>query len=221
LITGNVAGGCLVGFSMVKLTKESARCLTCADVKAFNCKYGVLGNPDQVTTLIYNKLILTGNQEGLILRFSTKEKNNTAQVIGSYISAITDPDCPGCNQDVQGCSNAVGIRLLSVTETGSNKQGFNSTEIRSSSPIDAKTFVQKVEFAFFQSTYPTTLPINNCSNNFMFKAHDQAVDLVGSTYLHDCTQVESDNDSFAYFRPFETKFLGLEGGCGETNCTSL
>ena len=61
LVTGNVAGGCLVGFFMVKLEKETSKCVTCADIKAFNCKYGVLGNPDQVTTLIYNKLILTGN----------------------------------------------------------------------------------------------------------------------------------------------------------------
>ena len=62
LTTGNVAGGCLVGFFMVKLSKETSKCVTCADVKAFNCKYGILGNPDQVTTLIYKKLILSGNQ---------------------------------------------------------------------------------------------------------------------------------------------------------------
>lgn len=31
-------------------------------MKAFNCKYGILGNPDQTTNLTYNKLILTGNK---------------------------------------------------------------------------------------------------------------------------------------------------------------
>ena len=55
----------------------------------------------------------------------------------------------------------------------------------------------------------------------MFKAHNQAVDLVGSTYLYDSVSLESGNESYAYFRPFETRFLGLEGGCGDFNCTSL
>ena len=55
----------------------------------------------------------------------------------------------------------------------------------------------------------------------MFKAHNQAVDLVGSTYLHDSLSLENGNESYAFFRPFETRFLGLEGGCGELNCTSL
>lgn len=87
--------------------------------------------------------------------------------------------------------------------------------------MDAKSFIQGVEFAYFQSSYLTTLPINNCTNNFIFKAHDQAVDLVGSVYLYESTKLESDNESYVYFRPFETKYLGLEGGCGETNCSSL
>jgi hypothetical protein len=117
----------LVGFFMVKLGKETSKCLTCANVKVFNSKYGVIGNPDQIITLVYDRLILTGNEEGLILRFSTKEKNNTARVIRSHISAITDPNCLGCNLDSDTCSNAVGIRLLSVTESPSTKSGFNST----------------------------------------------------------------------------------------------
>lgn len=87
--------------------------------------------------------------------------------------------------------------------------------------MDSKTFIQDTIFANFRLNYSNnSLGLNDCKDNFIFKAHEDAVDTIGSAFLYNSTLIEGDNNAIIKFKPFDSKHLG-QGGCGDFECTSL
>jgi len=93
------------------------------------------------------------------------------------------------------------IRMLAVTVNGeSYPKGFGPDfdVICKEEVLDAKAYLTNVIFENYRTSYVQS-SLASCSNNYIFRPHPNAPDLVGSTYLWNSPCNNCDFDSLARF----------------------
>lgn len=116
-MANNTVGSALLGFLLNNI-QSSDYCKAFSYIKAYGCEIGQITNPTDTSQLIFEHFIMVDNQRGVTLKFAdqTANKQHTAELSYSSISAVSRPDCQVCyGQNKLSCANNIGVQLLSVT----------------------------------------------------------------------------------------------------------
>lgn len=169
--------------------------------------------------MIYSNFMLADNKRGVTLKFGSTEgeKNNTAVLKSSYITALSRPDCAECYGDSAiSCSDNIALRMLTVSANGNTLPfyGLNYDSISKQAAFDHKALLHDVTFDSYRQSYSGALS-STCKSNFVFRPHDQAYDSVAEHSLYNCKCNNCDQNSYAKCDSVPSSI----SGCGGMSCT--
>ena len=97
--------------------------------------------------------------------------------------------------------------------------GTSFDSITTPAVYDSKSFIQNVVFDYYQQIYNNSAILNNCLSNFVFVAHPEGQDMVGSVNLYSSSCSNCDSDS--YLKALSPNTNYINNGCGSMICTGL
>jgi hypothetical protein len=219
----NTVGSARIGFI---LNTNGQQCQAFSYAKAFACDIGQICGPPSITTIKLERFIMADNIRSVTLKLGASEggDNHTAFLSNSYITAISRPNCTQCyGPSAITCSNTHGMRMLTASANGEvlpAKFGPGFDVICKQPVYDSKSFLTNVVFDSFRQNYSESA-LTNCGNNFAFKPHSSAFDMVGGVNLFSSQCTNCDSNSYLKAPVPDPTQLGWFGGCGDLLCTGF